>query len=95
MKAVSKLSGPHVPPFLCPGTPAHIPGSADLGLKSLVTSPLFILALLRAHCEPASDPVVGDTGRRTLSECQREPSLVAEFLPLSSHALGRSGESVG
>lgn len=66
-----------------------------MGLKSLVTSPLFILALLRAHREPASDPVVGDTGRCPLSECQRKPSSVAEFLPLSSHASGRSGESVG
>lgn len=66
-----------------------------MGLKSLVASPLFILALLHAHCEPASDPVAGDTGRHPLSECRSEPSVVAECLQLFSHASGRPGESVG
>ena len=75
-------------PLLCPGTPAHTPGSADLGLKSLVASALLIPALPHAHCEPASNPVAGDTGGRPLSEHQREPSLVAELLPLCSHTSG-------
>ena len=79
-------------PRLCPGTPAHTPGSADLGLKSLVASALLIPALPHAHCEPASNPVAGDTGGRPLSEHQREPSLVAELLPLCSHT---SGDTVG